>query len=616
MAYVGDALHALLFVTRHLMTAVLLTISALLCGRRVVARLTADALETWLLGTTLGLVVLADAGFLLALGGRLAATPLLGLVALVHLASRSWWRSALHGARALLRRDGAARLLAVAVAAVAPFFVMALYPPTAFDATLYHLPFARAFAASGRLPFLPDLRFPVFPQLNEVLFAEVLLVAPDIDAHLVALVATLLCAGIVFTWGRAAFSAGVGALAAAIYLGNPLVAYLGTTGYVEALATLLGTAALYCAWRWWESPDGAWLLLAGVFAGSAASVKYLGLFFVLASAGVIAFRRRGSRAADVAMFVAAATIAAAPWYGRILFHTGNPVFPFLSEIFGANAWDPDHLVSPRATLAGGGHVLPFLLTLPFDAVFDRAKTGLVPPLSPVYLLVTPLLVVEAWRDRRVRRLLGVACAYLLLLPLLPHDARYVVPILPLTSLAVAASTRRTVAALAACVRVRRASVLTAIALLCFAPGWLYGWYRAARQGPVPLDHAAREAYLARELPAYGAVQYLNRTHGADYTVYALFAENLPYLAEGRFIGDVFGPARFALVVPLLSDPEALAHTLEALGADYLLIARDHAPLHVNDELRAPQHFQMVYSDAHSDLFRLRSRMRSIPQQPR
>ena len=30
---------------------------------------------------------------------------------------------------------------------------LALYPPTGFDATLYHLPFARAFAASGRLPF-------------------------------------------------------------------------------------------------------------------------------------------------------------------------------------------------------------------------------------------------------------------------------------------------------------------------------------------------------------------------------------------------------------------------------------------------------------------------------
>ena len=33
---------------------------------------------------------------------------------------------------------------------------------------MYHLPFARAFAASGGLPFLPALRYPMFPPLAEV----------------------------------------------------------------------------------------------------------------------------------------------------------------------------------------------------------------------------------------------------------------------------------------------------------------------------------------------------------------------------------------------------------------------------------------------------------------
>src|SRR5260370_32643640 len=50
---------------------------------------------------------------------------------------------------------------------------------------------------------------------------------------------------------------------------------------------LFGTAALFAFQRWRESPgrETAWLALAGVFAGAAAAVKYLGLLFV--AAGVL-----------------------------------------------------------------------------------------------------------------------------------------------------------------------------------------------------------------------------------------------------------------------------------------------------------------------------------------
>src|SRR6185436_18319680 len=52
---------------------------------------------------------------------------------------------------------------------VAPLAALALYPPLAFDEMLYHLPFVRAMATSGAISFHPDIRFPIFPQLNEAL---------------------------------------------------------------------------------------------------------------------------------------------------------------------------------------------------------------------------------------------------------------------------------------------------------------------------------------------------------------------------------------------------------------------------------------------------------------
>src|SRR4029078_13631688 len=107
----------------------------------------------------------------------------------------------------------------IALAAAAPLAVLAIYPPTAFDATLYHLPFARAFVTTGALPFLADGRFPVFPQANEILFAAVMLFGPDLAAHGVQLLATLLTALLLAAWGGRP----AGWLAAAVYLGNPIV---------------------------------------------------------------------------------------------------------------------------------------------------------------------------------------------------------------------------------------------------------------------------------------------------------------------------------------------------------------------------------------------------------
>ena len=87
----------------------------------------------------------------------------------IHLAGLGAWQEELGRIWALLadrrRRAAAVGLIAVS----APFFLLALYPPTAFDETLYHLPFAREFVRTGGVPFLPDLRFPVFPQLAEIL---------------------------------------------------------------------------------------------------------------------------------------------------------------------------------------------------------------------------------------------------------------------------------------------------------------------------------------------------------------------------------------------------------------------------------------------------------------
>ena len=74
-----------------------------------------------------------------------------------------------------------------------------------------------------------------------------MLLGRDVAAQGVQLLATLLTAALLALWARRSFPAfrASGALAAAIFLGNPLVSYLAGTGYIEPGLTLFVTGGLF-----------------------------------------------------------------------------------------------------------------------------------------------------------------------------------------------------------------------------------------------------------------------------------------------------------------------------------------------------------------------------------
>jgi len=604
---VPDFLQAPYFLLEVALALLALALTAFVLGRTLMGR-TERAVERWAVPSALGLAALAHLGLLLGFAGLLRPVPVLLLVAAVHLLGIPVWRGLAVGRPRWP--------LTVGAVALAPLLLLALYPPTGFDATLYHLPFARGFVASGGVPFLPDLRFPVFPQANEMLFALVMLFAPDVAAHGVQWLMTALAAALIWAWGRDAFaSPAAGWLAAAIFLGNPIVAYLAGSGYVEAGLTLFVTAALYAVKRWRGSGERRWLVLAAVFAATAADTKYLGLFFVGIIGGVIGltvlYGRPRPRWASVLLFGVIAAAVLAPWYGRIYAWTGNPFFPFFPQVFGRSEWAPIRFQSFLVPLTNGvpaevdgplkvlGSRLVDLVRLPWDLVFERGRYNGQPPCSPLYLAALPLALLAARRDPRQRRLLGLAAVYAFVCLGLPADARYMVPALPLLSLAAAGVLPPLLPP--------RKSLIAALCAGCLLPGWLYPLYRAYLQGPLPLTPERREAYLARRQPVYPAIAYLNRTLGSRYTVWALHAESMTYYARGRFLGDWLGPARFNRVLEGVRGPGDFHHRLRGLGAGYLLLPtqRTDVNLPFPEDAVFQRWFQPIYADPEARVYRLR-----------
>ncbi|HVF58393.1 MAG TPA: hypothetical protein VNJ70_01060 [Thermoanaerobaculia bacterium] len=590
---------AILFYAKHLAAWLGLVSTAYVAGRLVLRgfRLELDgAGERAAMALAVGLGALAEALLLLGLAGQLNLAAVAALAAAVHALGLRTWREAVAAARRLWRERRRRTLFVAGLAALAaaPLFLAALYPPTAFDETLYHLPYARAFARAGSLPFLPELRYPVFPQLGELLFTGMLLAAGDVATHLVELTAVLAAAALLWSWGRRAASPAAGWLAAAAFLGHPIAAYLAGTAYVEPGLALFGCAAVFAAGRWRETGASQWIAVAAFLAAAAAGTKYLGLFFVGAigvEVLVVGLRRRSAR--GVLVFALVALAALAPTYGRIVYHTGNPLFPFFPDLFGGSPWDADQFLGERgaARLATAARLL-------WDVVFDRQAVGGLPPYSPVLPLAVPLMVWAAVVLPRTRRWLLYAAAYILLAP---THAHYLFAVVPLLSLALGVAGDHLLRRARAAPFRRLATA--AVCLLLFLPGWAYAAYRFGRLGAPPVGGAQREAYLARQLPLYPAVVALDRLAGQGYTAYAVHAENMVYFAAGRLLGDWNGPASFARVLAAPGDAEALRRRLRALDVSYLVVPRGPG-FAAGADAGFDRRFILIYSDPQARIYRL------------
>lgn len=574
------------------------------------------------LALPLGLGLLAQALFFLGVAGLFGAGAMavvagLALGAGGRILSANGSRRPPSASSAPRRRTRLALGALGALACAGPAW-LALYPPVAWDDTIYHLPLARSLVEHSRYLFVENLRAPVFPLLAETLFAPALQLGRASTAHGVSLLSTLGTLLLLLLWGRDRF-AGAGTpgrvtvwalMPAAIWIGQPIVVFYAGSSFVDPLLTLFVTAAAVAFERWRREPAPAWLLAAGAFAGWAAATKYLGLYAVAALAlAVGGAARRGGRRRAMASFAMAALLAGGPWYLLIWLLSGNPVFPFFSSLFGRSEWSGLTAVALNGMETGWAQNAIGVVRLGWDLVADRARVGWQPPASPLVVLALPLLLYLAWRQRWARIWVAMIAGFVLAFFALPRDARYLMLFSPALSVLLVAALRDLAgSAVQRLPRLSRGGGPAAMALvgLSLMAGPAYAVWRTWLVGPPPVDSAAIDRSLARRVPLFRALLF-RRDRGYDEVpLYALHGERLHDFAGRALLGEWNGPYRYDLVLPLLDRPEELAARLHELGAGQFLVPRASVAPRVVAALASSPRFRELYRDDEGVLFALPS----------
>lgn len=308
-----------------------------------------------------------------------------------------------------------------------------LSPPIKNDTLYYHLGLPKLWLVDNGIKFYPTIAFSATALNSEVLLMPVMsLRSPGAAQFFVYMIGVMVM--FLLAKGFRRFIGGQGALAFVVIGAVPLFIGELVDAKNDFLAAGFALAAVLYYLEYLESNQSKFIALAGVFTGLAASTKSNAIIFAIAVFLVIAFSRHKFK--DIAAFVITALILSLPWYVKAFIETGSPFYPFYDNIFHSHHWRGIFDPYNSATFVAMEHksILNFI-TSPFRLVYYadifRGRLG------PVMIIFLPLMIFLRPVPKAIKKILLISAIFFVIWYIAWPNARYMMPIIPLLSLAAA-----------------------------------------------------------------------------------------------------------------------------------------------------------------------------------
>jgi hypothetical protein len=357
--------------------------------------------ENIFFAVTLGYGLVAYAVFLLGLSGLLYRGYLSIFLVLLLLLSyaevldmaRYSVRFMIRFFRKMLSRDEPffSRILLVFVlAAVVGTFITALAPPIGNDSLAYRLAQIRIYAQDHAVGYVPYTRESLWPNLTEMLYTYGMVMGSDILVKLIAWSFGIIATFAVFAATKRLSPWRYAVLPTSVVLLTPLIFNQMRYVYVDISLALFSFALLLAFMTFIKEKSIKWAVLAGIFAGFVFSVKYTAIITaagmsIVALYGVFTSENKKTIIKGLVIMAVFAFIFSFSWYLRSYLVKGNPVYPYLADLFSGHGWKRG-----AENIVGSGFspvalaVMPWRVTM-YPGDFGGENIGV------FYLLFFPLI---------------------------------------------------------------------------------------------------------------------------------------------------------------------------------------------------------------------------------
>ncbi|QYO66083.1 ArnT family glycosyltransferase [Leptolyngbya sp. 7M] len=480
-------------------------------------------------------------------------------------------------------------------------FAASLAPPTAKDALLYHFALPKAFITQASNAFvegniasylaLGTEMQTVWAMLLGNIFSQ--RAGEAAGASVIWIFFPLLLATI-FGFAREIGIDRRWALISVLMVATVPTAYhVASSAYIDVALGLFITLAIYSLTRWWKEPETGWLIFVAIFLGAALSAKLTTLFVIAAFALVILLRTRKAqnndpdRSLKIAGYgfaaLLAAGIVASPWYLRTWVKTGSPIFPFYMSIWPGKAvgWDVErsNLFQAMNSQYGGINKTPFDYVIapwnlsvnaqPEIAIYFDGVLGV------AFLIGLPVLLLALWKvDLPVEAKIGAGIAGIMFLFWLfsSQQLRYLLPILPILAISIAAAFQGLDSGKGTIRKVGSyAFVAAGLAALLTGAAWFL------QKAPlrVILGGESRDQFLTRNIDYYPYYQWLNTETAPAAKVWLINMRRDTYNLDRPYFSDyLFEDWTLRQMVWESRSAEELKAKAAAMGVQYILTRHD------------------------------------------
>ena len=472
--------------------------------------------------------------------------------------------------------------------------VLGLVPPTTRDELTHHLAIPRLYADHGGIFEIPFSLPSYYPMLLDMLYVPFVHREWDFVPKLVHGWFGFSTGLLLYGYLGLRLNASYGLLGWFFFVSTPIVIRLSNQAYVDLGVTFFSTASVLGILLWKESQSQRWLAVAGVMAGFALATKLNGiLFFFLVSllllgqmSGLGPIRlwwRKG------VLFMVFALAIFGPWLLRNFFWTGNPLFPFFSNLFGGGQAGGDPglgLLAARRFLYGESWWE--IAALPLRIFFlgrDDQPQRFDGVLNPMLIVFLPWAFRGKWKDEK--RFLFFFALYYLLYAVFLTDLRirYVLPILPPLVILLVYAIHNIY------LRIAQPGLLFAAVIGLLALNVIYLGSYFSRVSPLAyvIGRESRDAYLARSLEEYPVFQYINHNLDSGSRIYLIGIGRRAYYCRRAYFHDA-GEFPWFLVqtVKGAKDQKAIGAHLKQKGLTHLMVREDLLRRFLQDNLTAEQ----------------------------
>jgi hypothetical protein len=206
----------------------------------------------------------------------------------------------------------------------------AIAPPADADTLAYHFALPRDFLAEGQISFVARAVSGAIPLLLHMTYAAAMTTGGELALTLWSAVTGWVPGLLLYAFVRRELDRTWSLALLALFTTTPMVLYGGGSGQIEIRCAAFALASVTLLLIAERETSLRLLALSGICAGFFVAAKYYGLIFAGAAGLMVIFHRDGFRRGLV--FGIAVVVAGFQWYLWNHFHTGDPVFPMLTNM--------------------------------------------------------------------------------------------------------------------------------------------------------------------------------------------------------------------------------------------------------------------------------------------